>query len=731
MTSYSDFIASKALKFDSRGLESIPPLSPHLFPWQAEIVSWALRLGRAAVFADCGLGKTLMQLEWASHVPGRALILAPLAVAAQTALQEAPKFGIAATYARSQSQADAGARITIANYDMLGHFDPRQFAGIALDESSILKNQTGSIKRAIFDAFAETPFKSCWTATPSPNDLTELGNHSEFLGAMTMAEMLAMFFVNDMDQTQDWRLKGHAEIEFWRWMATWAVCLRKPSDIGFSDEGYNLPPLTLEHHVIDVTESDPAGDLLFALPASTLTERRRARKSSMNERVAEAARLVAAEPDEQWLIWCDMNAEAEALATAIPGAVNVQGSDKQERKESSFLAFADGTLRVLISKPQIAAFGLNFQSSARMIFVGLSDSFEKMYQAIRRQWRFGQTRETFVHIVTGSNEGAVVRNINRKREQHEFMTTSMVGHVSKFFHDPKREKLARELKSELAADWELYHGDCVEVTRAMKTNSVHFSVFSPPFASLYTYSDDPRDMGNCKGGDEFLAHFRFLLTELHRITMPGRLVSIHCMDLPTSKFRDGFIGIRDFRGDIIRSMQDAGFIFHSSVCIWKDPVQAMQRTKALGLLHKQIKKDSCLSRQGIPDYLVTFRKLGDNPERVTHTNESFPVDLWQQYASPVWMDINPSDTLQRTSAREDADEKHICPLQLGVIRRALELWSNPGDLVFSPFAGIASEGYVALQMGRKFIGSELKESYWKQGCSNLRNANAEMKLNLL
>ena len=276
-------------------------------------------------------------------------------------------------------------------------------------------------------------------------------------------------------------------------------------------------------------------------------------------------------------------------------------------------------------------------------------------------------------------------------------------------------------------DWFMYNGDCVEVTKGIPDNSIHYSIFSPPFSSLYTYSDSLEDMGNCKDDEEFFNQFKFLIKELYRVMMPGRLVSFHCMNLPTSKQNDGFIGIKDFRGQLIKAFQDEGFIYHSEVCIWKDPVVAMQRTKALGLLHKQIKKDSSMSRQGIPDYLVTMRKPGDNPERVTHTNESFPVDVWQRYASPVWMDINPSDTLQKESAREEKDEKHICPLQLQVIERGINLWTNLGDIVLSPFGGIGSEGYVAVKKGRKYIGIELKESYYKQAVSNLKVAEDSKK----
>ena len=278
------------------------------------------------------------------------------------------------------------------------------------------------------------------------------------------------------------------------------------------------------------------------------------------------------------------------------------------------------------------------------------------------------------------------------------------------------------LNQVIKENYSLYNGDSCEIMTTIPDNSIHYSIFSPPFADLYVYSNSERDMGNCKSKSEFYEHFRFIVKELYRIMMNGRLVSFHCMNLPTSKQRDGFIGITDFRGELIRLFEECGFIYHSEVCIWKDPVVAMQRTKALGLLHKQIKKDSAMCRQGIADYLVTMRKPGDNPEKITHTNESFPVQVWQNYASPVWMDINPSDTLQRTSAREEKDEKHICPLQLDVIKRGINLWTNPNDIVFTPFMGIGSEIYQALKMGRRGIGIELKESYYNQAVVNCENA---------
>jgi hypothetical protein len=382
---------------------------------------------------------------------------------------------------------------------------------------------------------------------------------------------------------------------------------------------------------------------------------------------------------------------------------------------------------VLVTKPTIAGFGMNWQHCRNVAFAGLSDSYEQFYQAIRRCWRFGQKEDVSVHIVTSENEGSVVANIRRKDADAEAMYEGMVAHtaaaVSENVHGGT-ERFRSEYATDVARgrEWELRLGDSVEMIREVATGAIDYSIFSPPFASLYTYSASERDMGNCRDGDEFFAHFDFLLSELLRVTKPGRLLSFHCMNLPTSKARDGFIGIRDFRGELISAFVRAGFIYHSEVCIWKDPVTAMQRTKALGLLYKQLRKDSAMSRQGIPDYLVTMRKPGENPAPVTKTHDGFPVGKWQEYASPVWMDINPTRTLQGACARDEKDERHICPLQLDVIERAVDLWTNPGDTVLSPFAGIGSEGYVSVLRGRKFIGMELKPSYWDQAVVNLTEA---------
>jgi hypothetical protein len=549
----------------------------------------------------------------------------------------------------------------------------------------------------------------------------ELGNHSEFVGAMTRTEMLSMFFVHDGAETQKWRLKGYAEKEFWKWVCSWAVMIRKPSDLGYEDGAFILPPVTVEQITI---ESQDKGDRLFAVEAQTLSERITARRTSITDRVKRCAELVnQSGKNESWMIWCNLNSEANALESEIEDAVQVSGSESVEAKTRKLQAFPKGEIRILISKPSIAGFGMNYQHCHNVAFVGLSDSWEEYYQAVRRCWRFGQKSPVKVFIITSTAEGAVVANIRRKESDAERMATEMVINMHSINEaniksvEPTRDIYQESEQS--GKHFKMYLGDCVDRTTKLPDSSVGLSIFSPPFASLYTYSASERDMGNVKDYAEFGKHFAFLVKELYRITKAGRHVCFHCMNLPTSKSHMGYIGIRDFRGDLIRLFEKEGFIFHSEVCIWKDPVTAMQRTKALGLLWKQLKKDSSMSRMGIPDYVVTMRKPGENAEPIEHSPEEFPVDQWQQWASPIWMDINPSDTLQFRSAREDKDERHICPLQLEVIRRCVVLWSNRGDTVFSPFAGIGSEGYVAIKNDRQFIGVELKESYYRQAVANL------------
>jgi hypothetical protein len=384
-------------------------------------------------------------------------------------------------------------------------------------------------------------------------------------------------------------------------------------------------------------------------------------------------------------------------------------------------------------------------------FVGLTHSYESFYQAIRRCWRFGQEKVVQVHVTIAETELKVLKSIKDKQMAADSMIDGMVtGTLSHGLGIGIDARMSYEQSLASGESYDLHLGDCVDVFSTLPDDSIGLSVFSPPFASLYTYSNSERDMGNVRDNEQFADHFAFLVPELMRTMMPGRLVAIHCMNLPATKFRDGHIGMRDFRGELIRIFETHGFIYHSEVTIWKDPVVAMQRTKAIGLLYKQLCKDSALSRQGIPDYLVVMRKpgvnphpvaapkkgvrfdsyIGENPPPTKDSDRRYGIDVWQRYASPVWFDINQTRTLQYTAAREDKDERHICPLQLDVIERTIELWSNPGDLVASPFAGIGSELVTALKMGRRAVGSELKKSYFDVASKNLRDAVCPPQLSL-
>lgn len=719
---YQDFLDKKKLQPVISGFK-VDSLNSNLFDFQRVIVEWALRRGRAAIFADTGLGKTLMQTSWADavckHTQGDVLILAPLCVAHQT-VEESDKFGISVNYCRSQEGIKKG--INITNYEMLEHFDIDSFIGIVLDESSIIKNRDGKTRNALIESCKNVPFKLSCTATPSPNDFMEIGNQAEWLGVVTITEMLAMFFINDAGDTGTWILKGHGKVKFWEWLATWAIVIKSPADLGFDGDKYVLPELIIESHIVESETTDG----LFADIATGLMERNKARKESIDDRVAKCAEIVNAS-DKQWVVWCNRNEESEKLAQLINGSKDVKGSDSIDYKEKTIDAFTHGELRVLISKPSICGYGMNWQHCNNTAFVGLSDSWESYYQAIRRFWRFGQKEVVNVHVISAESEGAVVENIRRKDIQNQIMGQEMVKHMSAYTNNeifgiaPQKDEYQRRVVE--TEKYTLHNADCIDLVKEIESDSVGFTIYSPPFSSLFTYSNSDRDMGNNKTYDDFSQHFAFLIDEMYRITMPGRLMAVHCMQLTTSKANDGFIGIKDFRGDLIRMFQSAGWIYHSEVCIWKDPVVAMQRTKALGLLHKTIKKDSSMSRQGLADYLIVMRKPGQNIVPISHTPEQFPVDMWQRYASPVWFDINQTRTLNYREARDEDDVKHICPLQLDVIERALELWSAPDDLVFSPFLGVGSEGFCSVKMGRRFIGSELKPSYFDQAVKNMEDAD--------
>jgi len=714
---YKEFLNTKIKTIQESGFKvSESDLNPKLFDFQKYIVKRAIKAGRFAIFADCGLGKSFMQLEWArlvtEHTNQPVLILCPLAVAGQT-IKEGERFGIEIQKLKSDV---FGKGIFITNYEQLENIDCSVFSGVVLDESSILKNYEGATKSIIISRFLNTPYKLACTATPSPNDPMELGNHSEFLNTMSRAEMLAMYFVHDGGETSKWRIKGHCEVIFWEWVSQWAVMLSKPSDLGFSAKGYDLPSLNLVEKQVE-TEKRSNGTL-FNDVAISATDFNAELRLTKIERLSEVVEIVN-NSTENFIIWIKQNEEGEYLRKLIPDAIEVKGSDSPEYKEKMLLGFGNNEFRVLITKAKIAQFGLNYQNCRNQIFASLDFSFEGLYQAIRRSYRFGQTEQVNIYLITTDTMQNVINSIKTKQSQFEEMQRQMSIAVNKNLNNTLKTKKVREFKEYKSENCHIQLGDCVELIKGVESESIGLSIFSPPFASLYTYSDELEDMGNSKDHKEFEIAFRFLVNELYRVMQSGRNVAVHCMDLPIQKGKEGYIGLRDFSGLIRSVFESEGFIYHSRVTIWKDPVIEMQRTKALGLLHKQVKKDAAMSRVGIPDYLLVFRKDGEhkNPVRCT-----IDVDTWQKYASPVWMDIDYGDTLNFTSARDERDEKHICPLQLPTIKRAVTLWSNEGDKVLTPFMGVGSEVYQSIEMGRFGIGFELKESYFDVAVKNVKKA---------
>lgn len=665
-----------------------------------------------------------MQLEWAHHVNQKTnkpvLILAPLAVSGQT-IQEGKKFHIdVCKYDGSSSP------IQITNYEQLENIDTSIFSGIVLDESSILKNFEGATKKLIIDLFANTPYKLACTATPSPNDPMELGNHSEFLDVMSRTQMLAMYFVHDGGETAKWRLKGHAIKLFYQFIGTWAIMLNKPQDIGFSMDGYALPSLNLIEEQI-ITPQRENGSL-FNDAIISATNFNKELRLTKDLRLSKVVELVKSKPDENFIIWIKQNEEGEVLKKMLPDAREVKGSDSNEWKEKTLLGFGNDEFRILITKTKIASFGMNYQNCRNQIFASLDFSFEGLYQAIRRSYRFGQKNEVNIYLITTDTMANVKQAIDVKQKQFETMQDEMSHAVNANLQNKLMTTGEYDIEEETNEWYRIKRGDCVQLIREVDNESIGLSVFSPPFAELYTYSSHLEDMGNSKDYAEFLIQFGFLVKELHRVMMQGRNVCVHCMDLPIQKGKEGFIGLRDFSGMILKCFEDAGFIYASRVTIWKDPVVEMQRTKALGLLHKQVKKDSTMSRVGIPDYVMIFRKDGERVNPVTNTD--LPVDIWQKYASPVWMDIDYGDTLQGfRNARDEKDEKHIAPLQLPTIERLIHLYSNKGDTILTPFMGIGSEVYQAVKMGRKGVGFELKESYFSLAKKNI-SAAVQLKTQL-
>lgn len=891
---YQKFLETKKVVYKPSGFEVEDGAINHvLWDWQRDVVKWALQKGKAAIFADCGLGKTFMQLEWARLVmveTGKpVLIVAPLAVSGQT-VREASKLGISLVYVRSQLESD-GVAMNITNYEMVEKFHLSNYGGVVIDESSILKNYTGKTKQTLIKMAHDVNYRLACTATPAPNDHLELGNHAEFLGVMRSNEMIQRWFTNDTMNAGGYRLRQHGSNDFWAWVASWAVSLRWPSDIGdYDDTGYILPELLFKKHVVSVdhsrawSESVDGGQLSLLLTGRTsATNMHKEKRATLDRRMGMAADIALAAAEYDYVIvWCETNAEADKLVKLLPNAVEVRGNEKLEDKRNKLESFSNGEIRVLITKPKIAAHGLNWQHAGTQVWTSITHKFEPFYQGYKRSHRFGRKEPVTCHIVYAESEGDIMENLESKHELHVALQDSMIESMRENGMNVKSGARFRVVSDndvvEHGQRWTLYNGDSAVTMRDEPDNSVDFIVQSPPFESLYIYSSHLEDLGNSADNEQFYTQYGYILADELRRLKPGAYKAEHCKDLPLYANRDGAMGLDDFPGRLIKAHEDAGFWFVGWKTIWKDPVVEMQRTKNAGLLWSSAFCERAeRARQGMADYtlifqkpipgqskpktktdarnvpksvidravdlwtnpgenlflfgknndtsqpydlmfydgipptfhdtynirsgrnvivrvddpatmpglihsmkgrdlvfhsrvaltdgtwLVVFRKwVNDMPNsHVIHdlkadehqfvgndgpafwdSDRDYSIQVWQRYASPVWFDldglpkehldiwfdIQQTNVLNHRIARDEKDEKHICPLQLDLIDKCLGLYARRGDRVSTSFAGVGSEMVRAVLFGCTAVGSELKTSYFNVACEHLRDAERQMQM---
>lgn len=741
---YEEFLKAKTLIKQPTGKQiSADDIHPIATPIQRAGIQWAVSKGRAALFYDTGLGKTLAQVEWARLIGGRGLIIAPLSVAYQTIVDiptlvgDNPAYNIHLT----QSGDDLSDTINITNFESIHKFNPDDFEWVVIDESSILKSLNSKTRELLTDMFKDTPYRLCCTATPAPNDIKEIGYHAEFLGVMRQREMLSCFFrysqAGGMDRKDSWRLKKHAVKTFYRWLASWALAIKKPSDLGFSDDGYELPPLNID---VQYSNSNytPEGMLPgFNVGNISAIEAKKLRHKVMDTRVQTIADMVMRDVEstgDQWVIWTGLNDEADALTKLLaPYAINVEGKLSPEAKAEYLQSFRRGEFKVLVTKGSIAGFGINFQNCNKNAFCGIDYSWESYYQQIRRFWRFGQKREVNVYIFIDQQEQAIMDSIMDKEREATNMTEQLIAAMREYSLEELKGLYQTEWKYQTDViegnGWKLMLGDSCLRMAEITDNSIDISVYSPPFSDLFVYSATPHDLGNSATREEFFEHYGFVIRENLRITKPGRMCFVHCSDLRAYMNADGYIGVKDFSGDIIEAYQREGWVFQHRITIDKNPQTQAVRLKDHRLLFITLEKDSLRLTGGQPDYILMFSKPGESEVPVKPIeNENLTTDEWQrlwiEWAAPVWKDIRETDILPTMPAKGENDEKHMCALQLPVIERCLRLWSNPGETLFSPFAGIGSEGYTALKWGRKFIGIELKPEYYRVAQRNLANAES-------
>lgn len=747
---YQEFLQTKTVRQHNYGIAvQAEQVNSILFPFQRDVTLWAVRKGKAAIFLDTGLGKTFIQCEWVRLLDQTTLIIAPLSVARQT-IREAKKLNIEVVYVRKQADVHNGHKIYITNYEMLDEFEMETFRAVVLDESSILKSISSVTRKKLTTACQNIPYRLCCTATPAPNDYTEIGNHAEFLGICSMAEMLAQFFVNaNKEHTYiiegksyhrkgsnaagtEWRIKHHAESPFFSWLSSWAITMIKPSDLGYDDDGFILPKLTVTP-VFVKTEYTPE-DHLFFTHLHGIEDRVKIRRITMSNRLEYVKTLLDGSSD-QWIIWCGLDDENKMLTETFPQAVEVKGSDTPEHKATAFEDFQDRKSQILITKAKIGGFGMNFQNAHKMIFFGLSDSWEMYYQAIRREWRYRQEHPVDVYIVMSDIEDEIYKNVMRKDAMAKRLRTKLIEklidfEIGELGMQPTTFDTYKE-KDVSGAMFTAMLGDSCKRLTEIEDNSIDMSVYSPPFADLFTYSASDRDLGNSKNSGEFFNHYQFIIRELFRLTKLGRLSCVHTSDVPAMAQRDGYIGIKDFPGEVIRAHIAEGWTFVGRAFVQKNPQAQAIRTKSKALLFVSLRKDSSDSRPALVDQILIFSKPGENAVPITPVaNGEIDNETWIEWANGIWLGIQESDTLQFTTARDPEDEKHICPLQLATIERCIKLYSNPGETILTPFMGIGSEAYQAIRFGRKAIGIELKESYFQVAVKNLKEVDARSVRNI-
>ncbi len=739
---YTEFLKTKQHKLlDCGKVIDRQRIHPKLFEWQKDIVMWATKKGRCAVFLDTGLGKTFLQLQWAKLMGENTLIIAPLSVARQT-VKESHKIDMDAKYIRSQSEIIGDNKIWITNYEMIEQFDFSKFGAVVLDESSILKSVGGKTRQKLTELCECVKYKLCCTATPAPNDYIELGNHTEFLGICKISEMLATFFINaNKEHTivvegkayrkkgsnkngTEWRLKHHAEKPFFQWLSSWAITMTKPSDLGYDDNGFILPELKITP--IFVSSNYKPSDQLFFTELHGIGDRAKVRKETIDKKLAVLKETVA-KHDGQWIVWCGLDAESKLATEVLGGAVEVKGSDSIDHKVQTIEAFQDGTVPIMVTKNRIAGYGMNFQNASNMVFFGMNDSWESWYQGIRREWRYGQTKPVNVYMILHEVEAEIYQNIMRKDAMAKRLKASLIEQIKDY--EMGELGLDTQIRNNYVEDkvisgsFVAMMGDSCVRLKEVADESIDLSIYSPPFADLFTYTASDRDLGNSKDWKEFFNHYSFIIREMLRVTKQGRLTCVHTSDIPAMQQRDGYIGLRDFPGEVIRAYEKEGWIFTGRAFVQKNPQSQAIRIKSKALLFVQLRKDSSDSRPALIDQVLLFKKPGDNLVPIKPVeNGEMDNETWIEWANGIWVGIRETETLQFSSARGVDDEKHICPLQLGTIERCVKLYSNPGEMVLTPFGGIGSEAYVALKFGRKATLVELKPEYFRVALQNMKQA---------